>query len=148
VSVNWRDLVGGLALLAIGGFFVMRAVQLGIGTPRTMGAGYFPMLGGIFTMICAAFVVIAAFAQSHAPIERPALRPFLAVMMGIGAFILVMPRAGLVPAVVATVLVASLAERKVRPVPTLALAAFLAAGCYFVFIAGLGLPIRPWRNPF
>jgi hypothetical protein len=148
VSVNWRDLIGGAALFAIGGFFTLQAMRLGVGTPRNMGAGYFPMLGGAFTMLCSAFVVAASFRRSGEAVERPAVRPFLAVLAAIGAFVLVMPRAGLVPAVAATALLAAFADRNSRPIPALILAAALAGGCYVLFVVGLGLPIRAWRNPF
>lgn len=146
-AVNWRDLVGGLVLLAIGAYFSVEAVRLGIGTTRRMGAGYFPLLGGLFTMLTAVFVTAMAFVRSGA-IERPSWRPFLTILASIAVFILVMPRAGLIPAIVATVLVAACADRMSRPIPALLLAVGLSLGAWLIFILGLGLPIRPYRMPF
>lgn len=146
-AVNWRDLVGGLVLLAIGAFFAIEAARLGIGTTRRMGAGYFPLLGGIFTMVAALLVIAMAFVRGGA-IARPAWRPVLTIFASIAAFILVMPRAGLIPAIVATVLVAACADRMSRPIPALLLAVGLSIGAWLIFIVGLGLPIRPYRMPF
>ena len=146
-AVNWRDLVGGAVLFAVGAFFAHEAVQLGIGTTRRMGAGYFPLLGGIFTMATAFCVMLMAFVRPGA-IERPAWRPLLTIVAAIGVFILVMPRAGLMPAIVATVLTAALADSQSRPLGAALLAVALCVGAWLVFIVGLGLPLRPYRMPF
>jgi uncharacterized membrane-anchored protein len=147
MSLNWRDLIGGLALLAIGAFFLINAVYLGIGTTRSMGAGYFPMLGGIFTIIVSLFIVAGSLARSGA-IERPAWRPFLVIVASIAVFIVVMPITGLLPAVFVTVVAAAIADRNSRPIPVLILAVGLCIGAWLVFIVGLGLPIRLYRIPF
>ncbi len=147
LKVDHRDLVGGLALFAIGAFFTFYAVELGIGTTRRMGAGYFPMLGGVFVMAASLFVVGPALARTGA-IERPSLRPFLAVGAAIAAFVVAMPLVGLLPSVVVTVLVAAMGDRKSRILAALVLAFGVAAMVWVVFLVVLGLPMRPYRMPF
>lgn len=147
MSLNWRDLLGGLALMAIGAFFSVNAFQMGVGTTRNMGAGYFPLLGGVFTMIVSLFIVAGSLARAGS-VDRPSWRPFLAIAASIAAFIFVMPVGGLLPAVFASVLIAAIADSRSRPLGTLLLAAGLCVGAWLVFIVGLGLPIRLYRVPF
>jgi hypothetical protein len=145
--INVKDLVGGIALLAIAIFFSVYAAYLGIGTGRRMGPGYFPLLAGLFTGGASLFIIVPAL-FSRGEIPRMAWRPFLTLVASIAGFIVVMPRAGLLPAIVATVCVAALADPRSTVRGTLLLAAGVALGAWLVFIVGLGLPMRTYRIPF
>jgi hypothetical protein len=68
-------------------------------------------------------------------------RVCLAVCGSVLAFAILIPRAGLLPAVVATVFVAALGLRPFRPLETLFVAVSLAAGVALVFRVMLGQPI-------
>ncbi|HSP24347.1 MAG TPA: tripartite tricarboxylate transporter TctB family protein [Saliniramus sp.] len=145
--VDLRDIIGGLLLMAIGLFFLMGALDMRIGEARRMGPGYFPMVLGIAGMILGALIVIPAFMRSG---RLPGVnwRPFFAVMTAILVFALVMPRAGLLPAVFATVVVASFGDPRSRLWQTVLLAAGLAVATWVIFIYGLGLPMIVYRMPF
>jgi hypothetical protein len=74
-----------------------------------------------------------------APVSaRSRLRTCLAVSGSVLVFAFLIERAGLLPAVVATVFVAALASRPVRPWETLILAAIVAAVVALVFVSLLG----------
>jgi hypothetical protein len=145
--INFRDLIGGIALLAIAIFFGVYAAYLGIGTGRRMGPGYFPLLAGLFTAGVSLFIIVPALFRGG-EMPRMAWRPFLTLVGSIAVFILVMPRAGLLPAIVATICVAALADPRSTVRGTLLLAAGVALGAWLVFIVGLGLPLRTYRIPF
>jgi hypothetical protein len=144
--VDLRDIIGGLLLMGIGLFFLMGALGMRIGEARSMGPGYFPMVLGIAGMILGAIIIIPALMR---PGVLPGVnwRPFFAVMMAILVFALVMPRAGLLPAVLATVVVASFGDPRSRLWQTVLLAAGLAAATWVIFIHGLGLPLIAYRMP-
>lgn len=72
----------------------------------------------------------------------PALRPSLAVTSSVLAFALLIERAGLIPAVIATVLVAALGSRESHPRETVVLAVCLAAAMALLFVGLLGQPFN------
>lgn len=147
MRVDHRDLIGGLALLAIGVGFTLHALDLGIGTTRRMGAGYFPMLGGLFVSTTALLIVLLSLRRTGT-VERPAWRAFAGIVAAIGTFVVAMPWVGLLPAVVATVLVAATADGRSRPIAAVILGIGMAVAVWLVFLVGLGLPMRPYRMPF
>jgi hypothetical protein len=145
--VDLRDIIGGLLLMGIGLYFLMGALDMRVGEARRMGPGYFPMVLGIVGMVLGAIIIIPALMR---PGVLPSVnwRPMIAVMTAILVFALVMPRAGLLPAVFATVVVASFADPRSRLWQTVLLAAGLVAATWVIFIYGLGLPMIVYRMPF
>jgi hypothetical protein len=144
---DYRDLVGGLALIAIGVAVAVNSVMtLNIGTVTMMGPGAFPAgLGVILAVLGAGIAIPALFRAGRLP--RIDVRPFLAVLASIFAFALVMERFGLVPAVTALTFIAGLADRKLSFVRTVILAAVLSVIATLVFRTGLGLPIPIFSWP-
>ncbi len=145
--IDLQDVIGGLLLLGIGIFFLAEALDMRIGSARRMGPGYYPMVLGGFAIFLSVLIIIPALRRSGR-LQRIAWRPMIAVMASILAFALVMPRAGLLPAVFATVVVASFGDVKSRLWQTILLAAGLAAATWLIFIYGLGLPLVVYRLPF
>ncbi len=72
---------------------------------------------------------------------RPWVRACLAVSGSVLIYASLIERAGLLPAVVATVFVAALGSRPVRPSETLILAISVAAAVALVFVSLLGQSI-------
>jgi hypothetical protein len=73
---------------------------------------------------------------------RSWVRACLAVSGSVLVYALLIERAGLLPAVVATVFVAALGSRPFRPLETLILAVSLAAAVALVFVSLLGQSIE------
>jgi hypothetical protein len=146
-KVNLKDFLGGLSMLALAIAFTIGAYRLGLGTVRVMGAGYFPFAFGLIAGVLALITVISSL-RGDARIEGLPWRPFFALSGAVLAFILLLPRVGLVPTVFVTALVAALADRDGHPLALLALAVALALGSWAVFVLGLGLPMQPYRIPF
>lgn len=141
-----RDLLAGLLLLVIGGAFLAGSLGMRIGTARSMGAGYFPLIVSCITVILG--LVIGGLALRRVgDVERPSLRPFFAVTASVGTFAVALGPFGLLPAIMATVLVAALADRRSRPLGALLLATGLAVAGWLIFIVGLGMPITLLRSP-
>ncbi len=76
----------------------------------------------------------------------PAVRPSLAVAGSIATFALLIEHAGLVPAVTATVIVASLGENERRIRRTLTLSVCLAAAAWLLFVGLLDQPFTAVRG--
>jgi hypothetical protein len=75
-----------------------------------------------------------------------ALRPCFAIAGSVLAFALLIERAGLLPAVVAAVIIASLGEAQRQMRKTLILSVCLAAAVWLVFVVFLGQPFSPIRG--
>ncbi len=73
--------------------------------------------------------------------DRSWVRPCLAVGGSILIYALLIERAGLLPAVVATVFVAALGSRPFRPVETLLLAVSVTIAVALIFVSLLGQSI-------
>lgn len=76
----------------------------------------------------------------------PALRSCLAIAASVLAFACLIERAGLLPAVIATVVVASFGEAQPRMRRTLVVSACLAAAVWLLFVVFLGQPFSPIRG--
>ena len=146
---GWRRLVqpgviGGAITLAIGLWVMSEAAGYPLGTARRMGPGYLPLvLGGLMAAMGSGLAILTLW-RGEAPVaeeERADPRALLAVLAGLAAFALVLPRAGLVPAVAALVVISAQGSGQMRLPGTLLLAAGLAALSWAIFRLGLGLPL-------
>jgi hypothetical protein len=84
---------------------------------------------------------------ADAMIARASLRPWLAVVGSVLSFALLIETAGLIPAVIATVVVASRGSRKTALREALLFGVCLAVGMAVLFVIVLGQPfplIRTW----
>lgn len=141
---NRKDILAGIAFIAIalGAAFVARDYR--IGTPARMGKGFMPMilctlLGilGVATL-CRGFVV-----RDLDPVTL-AWRPLLLVVIGFALFGLTVERFGFVIASVLMIGVSSFAMPKQRMLQTMATAVVLIVLCTLIFVVALGLPIPVW----
>src|SRR3546814_14972226 len=110
-SFDNRDRAAGLMLVAVGAAFALGSLELRIGTARQMGAGYFPLIFSVVTIVAGVLVAAAALFRTGA-LAIPSWRPFAAVCASIAVFIVGMAQVGLLPATVFAVCVATLADRR------------------------------------
>ena len=148
LSRDYKDIVGG-ALLAVFGLIVAvyAATSYDLGTLRRMGPGMFPMaLGVILSVFGVALIIPALFREG----KRPHIRIFspLFVLLGVSAFALLVRPFGLIPAILAVVMISSVAELKIRPVSLTILSVAMCVLAWLVFRVGLGLAMPMFRWPF
>jgi len=142
-----HDIVGGLALTALGVFAAVYAQEYEFGELNRMGPGYFPVaLGGIVAVL-GLFIAVPAFFRRGEPIHVE-WKTFALVLASLVAFALTLKVLGLVLATVLAVVISSLADHQTRWKGRLIIAAGVAAITYLVFIVGLSmvLPVWPWSN--
>ncbi|TVR06977.1 MAG: tripartite tricarboxylate transporter TctB family protein [Salinarimonadaceae bacterium] len=145
-SLLRTDLIGGIAAIAVGAFVLLETTGYVMGTVRRMGPGYFPTALAILMMVFGTGVILAARRSGEdGPIPRPAYRGIIFVMGGILAFALLIDRLGLAPAIVAAVLVSSMADERPNFLAIALLAVALAGLCVVLFISLLGLNMAAFR---
>lgn len=139
-------LLAGACVIAVGLFAAWEATSYSFGALNRPGPGLFPLALGLIMVGLGVGIVAESLVVRRAAdaLERPNIRSVLAILAAFGAFALLVERAGLVPAIVAAVLVSALAEPRTRIVQAAALAAGLAAVCVLIFVEALNLPLRPF----
>ena len=144
---NYKDIVGGFLMAALGIYVLVTSFGFGIGTAQRMGAGYYPMLLGATTLVLGV-IIVAVGLRERGSKPRIAWKAFLATMAGLLAFYLLVGRAGLIPAVWGLVGISSLADDDIRPMTTVVLMIVVSVLSWLVFSVALDLPIPGFRAFF
>lgn len=145
---DYTDMVGGMLLFLVGaGVSLVSIGNYPLGTLSRMGPGMFPAILGVVLAVLGVSLALQALRRTG---SRPDIRIFspLFVLGGVTAFALMIVPFGLIPAIVAIVVISSLAELRIRPVSLVLLCLALCLIAPLVFVVGLGLPIPLIRWPF
>lgn len=148
LSRNVKDLISGGLLLIFGASVTLYALaNYPVGTPGRMGPGMFPVMVGCLTIALGLALTVYAWFQSG---EMPKFRILTPVVLSlaVAAFALLIRPLGLIPAVVATIVISSIAEHDFRPVSLVGLCVVLSILVWLIFKVGLGLPISLFNWPF
>ena len=142
---DFRDIIGGLGLAAIGLFAVVYGQRYEFGDLNRMGPGYFPVVLGLMLGGLGALIALPAFFRRGDSITV-AWKTFGLVMASILVFSFTLKLLGLVLASALAVLVASFADNVPGWTWRLLTAAGIALITWVVFKLGLGmvLPTWPW----
>jgi hypothetical protein len=143
IKVN-HDLLGGLLLIAIGGYAHFHGQQYAFGSLRQMGPGFLP---AVLSIALCGFGAVLVAASQFKPSEYPEihLASLLLVAAALTAFAVLLRPAGLFPAAFASVMLASLADRKIAWIERLVLGVAVAGLASLIFIVGLGMNLPVWR---
>ncbi|TWG67665.1 MULTISPECIES: tripartite tricarboxylate transporter TctB family protein [unclassified Aminobacter] len=140
-GVNTSDLVSGVVMLAICGGFAVTAYRYGIGTPARMGPGFFPFLFGLVGCGLAVTILIRSFLVPGGLYDLLHSRSLIFVVGSVVAFGLLIETVGLGPAVFATTVISSFADKEATLRSSVTLAAILTASIWVIFIYLLSLPM-------
>jgi hypothetical protein len=137
-----RDILAGTLFVVIGAGALLGARSYPVGTAMQMGPGYFPVVLGWLLILLGALVGLrAARARDWQPIAWT-WSPLAWTSASILAFGFLMPRFGLVPALLAMFPLAAAAGRESRWREVLVLTLVMSAFAAAVFVYGLKLPYR------
>jgi hypothetical protein len=136
-----QDVLAGVLFLLIGLAAVAGARDYEMGTAMRMGPAYFPTVLGWTLYGFGAFLLLRGVARGGAAVKL-AWRPLAFVTAAIALFGFSVSRFGLVPALVATIVVCAAAGRGFRLREAVVLAAVLSAFAVGVFVYALELPFR------
>ena len=111
-----------------------------------MGPGCFPfVLGCLLAMLGLALVVRSlAFAGDGSKVERLHFKPLTLILASIAAFALLLNAAGLVLALLALILISSLAGEEFSLKESMVNAAILIVASLLLFVRGLQLQFPIW----
>ncbi|MEO9652678.1 MAG: tripartite tricarboxylate transporter TctB family protein [Roseobacter sp.] len=145
-QIRERVLVA-LSIFAFGGYIAWHATSYTMGSLRSMGPGYFPLILG--TVLCGFAVMVLVTPdpeQEDAGDEDEGtlgskLRALCFVLGGIITFAALIRHTGFAPATASATIVAALAEPDNRPLDVGLLAIGLTVGASLVFIVALGVPV-------
>lgn len=152
-----KDVAAGLLFAAIGLATVIVASDYPLGTMRSIGPGYFPIMIGVLLALLGTGVAFQGLSFSGAvdPAREPtaaraeeddgiAVRPLIMITLAVVAFGITVRPLGLAVATVALVTLASLAGREFRLLNIVLLSVGLIALSWGTFIYLLGLPMTLW----
>lgn len=141
-----KDFLSGLMFIAFGLIALYFGQKLALGTPVRMGPGYVPRMLSLILLGLGVIVCIVALVAGSEPVEKPKLKPIGLVTVGVICFGLLFERAGLLPALVVLILIASLANDEFKLIEVIGNMAVLAVLCTVVFKVGLGMNISIIRG--
>ena len=137
-----KDFLAGLLFLAIGAGAIVVARAYPFGTAMRMGSGYFPtVLGGILVLF-GVFLMTRGARSKERGLVTWGWKPLACIAASMVLFGFLMPRLGLVPALVALFFTAALGGREFRFKEVLALTALMTAFAVGVFVYVLKLPFQ------
>ncbi len=141
-----KDFLSGLMFIGFGLLALYFGQKLALGTTVRMGPGYVPRMLALIMMGLGAMICVVALVAGAEPVEKPKWKPITLVTIGIVCFALLFERAGLLPALVVLILVASLGGEEFNLKEVLANMVVLAILCTLVFKVGLGMNISIVRG--
>lgn len=142
-----RDFAAGIAFLFLGSAFFSQALGLRIGTARSMGPGYFPMLLSAGLILTGLVLSVRSLRIVGEKIEPVSGGKLAAVTLAICTYAVTVQGAGFVPAIFVLVAISAFANSEARPLPTILTGLGLALGNWAVFTKGLNLNLPafgPW----
>ena len=142
-----KDFLSGVMFIVFGLAALWFGRNLQMGTTVRMGPGYVPhMLAYIMMGLGGIIVVIALLTSTGERTEAPKWKPITMVTIGIVCFALLFERAGLLPALVVLILIASLGGEEFKLTEVIGNMVVLAILCTLVFKVGLGMNIYVVRG--
>lgn len=142
------DVSTGILLMLAAGFFGWHTLDLEVGSTFRMGPGYFPaVLSAILFLLGFVILIKGIMGPATVGIGQVAWRGMLFILPAPIIFGLTVRGLGFVPSLFITALIAAQASRRMRPIPSVILAAAVTLFSTLVFSYALGLPFQrfgPW----
>ncbi len=137
-------------MIALGVFVALYASShYRMGSAASMGPGYFPtMLGWILAFFGLVVALLSFRAVVHILTPPPFTpRPFIAVIVAVGLFAVLITRIGLIPTTIISVIVTAAGSNSFKPGRALLLGVSLSVIAWLVFSFGLQmtLPAFAWE---
>jgi hypothetical protein len=138
---NGKDFYAGLFFFFIGIVTVLEARAYSIGTARSMGPGYFPILLGYLLLMIGGGTAVRGLWLKGEGIKISSIRPLLMVSGAVLSFAFLLKPCGLILALLALVFISCLGSREFRIRYAVILFFVLAAIATVLFVYVLGLPL-------
>ena len=136
-----KDFLSGVMFIAFGLAALWFGRHLQMGTTVRMGPGYVPHMLAYILLALGGIIAVWALFNPGEITEAPKWKPITMVTIGIICFALLFESAGLIPALIVLILIASLGGDEFKLTEVLANMVVLAALCIVVFKLGLQMNI-------
>jgi len=136
-----KDFLSGLMFVGFGLLALYFGQSLAVGTSVRMGPGYVPRMLSFILFGLGGVICLIALVNGSEAVEKPRWKPITMVTIGIVCFALLFEAAGMLPALVALVLISSLGGEEFKLGEVIGNIAVLAILCTVVFKLGLGMNI-------
>jgi hypothetical protein len=145
--IDMRDFVAGLLLLAAAGIFAFNGVgRLALGTPSSMGPGFFPMMIAGALAVTALIIIVRALGRASTMNGFVGPRAILCILGAPVLFSLAIEPLGFVPTIALTTLIAACSSGRMTWRFAVALSAGLTALCTGLFLILLRMPGRAFGD--
>ncbi len=141
-----KDFLSGLMFIAFGLIAIYFGQKLAQGTAVRMGPGYVPRMLSYILLGLGGLICVIALVSGGEPAEKPKWKPITMVTIGIVCFALLFERAGLLPALIVLIFIASLGGEEFKLTEVIGNMIALAILCTLVFKIGLGMNISIVRG--
>jgi len=143
---NQKDFAAGAIYIVAGAGFSIGALNYKLGDPARMGPGFFPFWIGVLLALVGVATALSALRRGRPAetIQRPELRAMAWVLGAVVLFGLLLQPLGLVLALVALVLVSSVASHEFRWKGALLNTVVLILFSLAAFVWGIKLQIPLW----
>ncbi len=148
-----RDVLAGILIIGFALLFLVPGLEYGVGTVNRPGAGGLPVVAAAVMIAFGVMVGLTGFQQrgsvtrsSQSIFPGSGISPWS--RRAILGFAFSIERVGLIPATVIVVVLASLADRKSRAVPTIIVAAVISVVIWLIFKVGLNSSVPLFERPF
>jgi Tripartite tricarboxylate transporter TctB family len=136
-----KDFLAGLMFVGFGAGALSFARHLPVGTAMRMGPGYIPHALAYLLLVFGFVIAAIALIYPDETFEGPRWKPLGAVTIAIVCFAFLFEAAGMFPALVALVLIASWGGGEFNTLEVTANIAILTVLCVVVFKFGLGMNV-------
>lgn len=138
-----KDLLSGAMFIFFGIGTTIVASGYKLGNAMRIGPGTFPIMLGVVVALIGLAVLVKAIRDpgSSETIVSWELKPLLFIVLSTVAFSVTIGTLGLIPAIIAVVVVGHFASREASLIELVCIAAVLCALATGIFIYGLNLPI-------
>jgi hypothetical protein len=147
-GIGGYDWLTGGVVTAIGAYVVWKASTYPVGSASQMGPGYFPLLFGILLVVFGIAIIVVEGRRAEGAVGvQVQVRSLIFISLGLASFGVLIERAGLVPAVMATTILCCFANKETRPLTAIVLAIVAAALASAIFVWGLRMPMNLFTWP-
>jgi hypothetical protein len=136
-----RDWIGSALLLVVALATMYISVDYELGTPRSMGPGFFPFVLGAVLVILSVTTFAESFYSSRDETATVSFYAPLLVLASMAAFALLMFTGGLIAAILVSVLVSSFSSKEFNLFSSLVLGGVLSACSVLIFKVLLDQPL-------
>jgi hypothetical protein len=140
---NNKDFFAGLLFTFIGlGALLVAQNNYPMGTTRSMGPGYFPIVLSIIMVAFGIIVIIRGLIKNDRIEGRWGIRPLALVTLGIIVFGFLMERLGMAPSLLAMFFISALGGREFQSKEVLILSVVMIFASWLIFIYGMGVQLN------